>query len=87
MLKMTNPKNDRKYKVEFLVVEDPKSARILGRNAVEQMALVKLQYENIMMLQDKPGPLQLTDLEREFGEVFEGTGCFEETYQIHTDQV
>ena len=86
-LKITNPKNNKKYKLEFLVVHDPNSAPILGRHAVEQMDLVKLQYENIMTLNDNrecsaEKPMEMADLEREFGEVFEGTGCLSTQTQM-----
>ena len=47
-VQLTNPTNDKKYNVKFVVVED-KDANInlLGSQAAQQMNLIQVNHENI----------------------------------------
>ena len=44
---MNNPKTGRKYKANFVVVNDA-STSILRARSIQQMDLVRIQHENIM---------------------------------------
>ena len=48
-LKLRNPKNNKRYKAEFVVV-DYKCTPLLGSIATQQMNLMKVVQENILMI-------------------------------------
>ena len=47
LVNMNNPKTGRKYKANFVVVEDA-STSLLGAISIQQMDLVKIQHKSIM---------------------------------------
>lgn len=69
-LKFINPKNNMKYKADFVIIDDPRTP-ILGSKAVQQMNLLKVNHENIMSINQQP---ELTKYEhtKQFADVFTG---------------
>ena len=47
LVNMNNPKTGRKYKANFVVVDNA-STSLLGARSIQQMDLVRIQHENIM---------------------------------------
>ena len=45
-IKLTNPKNSRKYSVEFVIVKD-NFVPLIGLKAAEQMKLITVNHENV----------------------------------------
>ena len=93
LIKVKNPKNDKKYKIEFVVVSDPNCQPIIGRDTSFQMGLLKIQEENIMtvnhttmptMTNETKSPM-VDELEEQFPQVLQGTGVFEGKYHLHLD--
>jgi hypothetical protein len=79
-VRVVNPKNNRKYRVNFVIV-DGINTPLLGARAVLQMKLLTVNYENILKVEgpapqfptlgmDKP--LSKCDLYMKFNDVFEG---------------
>ena len=84
-VKMINPKNKRKYLVNFVVV-DKSTTPILGSMAIQQMELIKVQQENISQVQSTPlGPVTEASLLKHFPEVFQGVGCMSGEYHLTVD--
>ena len=48
-VKMVNPKNRKRYKVDFVVMES-NCMPLLGSRAIQQMGLVTVQHENILTM-------------------------------------
>ncbi|XP_063962569.1 uncharacterized protein K02A2.6-like [Lytechinus pictus] len=87
-VKMMNPKNGRKYKVDCIVV-DRECMPILGSSAAQQMGLIKVCEENIMLLKadtDCESTLSKQTLMTEYADVFEGTGKLEGEYHMSVDE-
>lgn len=49
VVNMPNPKTKKKYKTQFVVVENAFSS-LLGAQTIQQMGLVKICHENMMMV-------------------------------------
>ena len=49
---MVNPSNGCKYKVKFVVVEED-CTPLLGSKAIQQMNLVKVQFQNIKSVKEE----------------------------------
>jgi hypothetical protein len=80
ILDVTNPKNDKQYRVRFQVVEG-KSKPILGLRAVQGMELLKLMTENIAVLGESGSLLA------EFKDVFAGDfGTLQGDLKMETDK-
>ncbi|XP_070567222.1 uncharacterized protein [Ptychodera flava] len=84
-VKMVNPKNGKKYIAEFVVVEDDANTPLLGSRAIQQMGFVKVQHDQILLVQpsqplvknDSTKPITAEQLVKEYPDVFEGTGLLE----------
>ena len=91
-VKMINPKNKRKYLVNFVVV-DHCTTPILGSMAIQQMELIKVLQENISSVQTIPqsieegkrGPVTKASLLELYPEVFQGIGCMPGEYHLTVD--
>ena len=93
-VQLTNPTNDKKYNVKFVVVED-KDANInlLGSRAAQQMNLIQVNHENIS---DRVNEVQAVDNQciggltkeeilQKYPEVFEGIGELGEPLHLEID--
>ena len=67
-LKMRNPKNRKKYKVTFVVIDEENFTPLLSRKAAEQMKLITVNYDNFNLLHSL---IAKDELLNEFAEVFD----------------
>lgn len=91
-LKLRNPRNQKLYRLEFLVVGEGASGPLLGKRASEGMQLIKVQYENIMAIDsivtaspDTRGQWTMDQIKAEYADVFSGDGCLEGQYSLEMD--
>ena len=99
-LELLNPKNNKTYRAEFIVVKG-NATPLLGSKAAQQMQLLKVQYENILAVtqphidldnqnSENGKPVIKTDLtmaniKQEFGDVLKGTGHMEGKIHLQVD--
>ena len=83
-VKVVNPKNGKKYKVHFILV-DEHAVPILGSRAAQQMTLVKVQYENIAAVSSEKTELTMEKIMENFNDVFKGQGCLPGKLHLETD--
>ena len=79
---MRNPKNSKKYNVEFVVVKGNYTP-LIGPRASQQMNLVTVHQENIQKVTIQN--LTLNQVIEEFGDVFKGQGCMEGKLHLEID--
>ena len=80
-VQVVNPRNGRKYSVEFVVVKG-KGKPLLGLRASEQMQLISVVRQNIMAIQSEEpsqskSPLTTESILKEYADVFRGEGKLE----------
>ncbi|CAC5389163.1 unnamed protein product [Mytilus coruscus] len=87
ILKLVNPKNNDKFKAEFVVVKDGTLTPLLGSKAVQAMNLVTVNYENIKAVRQGAltKPLSKEIVMKEYADIFEGTGKLEGKYHLELD--
>lgn len=92
-VKVKNPRNQKVYQLEFIVVNEDCKLPLLGRKASEAMRLIKVEYENILaidsIVSEEPKPeneLTMEQIRMEFGDVFTGDGCLDGEYRIEIDK-
>ena len=86
-LTFQNMKNDKRYKAECTIVEN-EYVPIIGNILMQEMNLIKVNYENILNVRQHrlaSSPLTKDDLFREYGDVFQGTGCLDGKYHLTID--
>ena len=83
-VKMTNPKNGRRYLVNFEVLPNS-STPILGSKAIQQMKLIKVLQENIGSVQAELAVVTKESLLEQYPQVFEGIGCMPGNYHLTID--
>ena len=83
LVHLVNPKNGKKYQAEFIIVDED-TTPLLGSRTVQQMNLVKVQYENIAVVQ-QPKELTKQELVKEYEDVFTGEGQFEKKLHLEID--
>ena len=83
-VKVVNPRNGKKYRMDFIVLED--GIPIIGSRAAQQMGLITICKENVMKVDDNETvPLSKEKLLEIYSDVFEGTGKFEGKYHMEVD--
>jgi len=80
-VQVVNPRNVRKYSVEFVVVKR-KGKPLLGLRASEQMQLIYVAQQNIIAIQSEESsqsktPLTMESILKEYADVFRGEGKLE----------
>ncbi|CAC5402113.1 unnamed protein product [Mytilus coruscus] len=87
IFKLVNPKNNDKFKAEFVVVKDVTLTPLLGSKAVQAMNLVTVNYENIKTVRQGAltKPLSKEIVMKEYADIFEGTGKLEGKYHLELD--
>ncbi|VDH97221.1 Hypothetical predicted protein [Mytilus galloprovincialis] len=87
ILKLVNPKNNDKFKAEFVVVKDGTLTPLLGSKAVQAMNLVTVNYENIKAVRQGAlfKPLSKETVMKEYADIFEGTGKLQGKYHLELD--
>lgn len=88
-VQMVNPKNGKKYSVEFVIVKG--SARsLLGAKASQQMKLLTANPANILAVdvthQKQYTPVTREQILQEYSDVFKGEGCLEGKLQLQIDK-
>ena len=88
-VQVVNPRNGRKYSVEFVVVKG-KGKPLLGLRASEQMQLISVVRQNIMAIQsEEPSqsktPLTTESILKEYADVFRGEGKLEGDLHLEID--
>ena len=88
-VQVVNPRNGRKYSVEFVVVKG-KGKPLLGLRASEQMQLISVVRQNIMAIQsEEPSqsktPLTAESILKEHADVFRGEGKLEGDLHLEID--
>ena len=78
ILKLRNPKNRKKHRVKFYIV-DGVTTPILGAQAIQHMELIKVQPQNILQVQENTNTLD------KFKDVFEGQGTFSSELNLEID--
>ena len=88
-VQVVNPRNGRKYSVEFVVVAG-KGKPLLGLRASEQMQLISVVGQNIMAIQsEEPSqsktPLTVESILKELADVFRGEGKLQGDLHLEID--
>ena len=93
-VQLTNPTNDKKYNVKFVVVEDKDAyINLLGSRAEQQMNRIQVNHETIS---DRVNEVQAVDNQcigrltkeeilQKYPEVFEGIGELGESFHLEID--
>ena len=87
---LRNPKNRKKYRVEFAVIDEDYTP-LLGSSAAQQMRLITVQKENILQVsesvaQDNYQELDMKKITTSYHDVFTGLGCMEGTLHLEVDK-
>ena len=82
ILRVKNQKNAQTYDVQFVVVDNAATTSILGAQTSQAMSLIKVDYDNIQMIQETEQPqgrvtwrqtmLTKEVITQKYAEVFEG---------------
>ena len=90
-LQVINPKNLKKYSVEFMIVKENCNS-VLGARASQQMKLLQVISANIFEVKNKPNtvpvcqqPLSKEWLTTQYPEVFEGVGTLPDILHLEID--
>ena len=85
-LNLKNEKTGQIYETEFVVLRD-ECTPLLGSETIQQMDLVKVQYENILSLSVKGTAVLLNKdtIIQQYPDVFQGTGKFKNKYHLTVD--
>ena len=88
---MCNPKNQKKYRGEFVVVQGDYTP-LLGSRAAQQMNLLTVRHENILQVCSSPAipsgcpNLSQEQIMSEFGDVFKGQGHMKGKLHLEVDE-
>jgi len=87
---LRNPKNKKKYRVEFAVIDEDYTL-LLGSSAAQQMRLITVQKENILQVseciaQNSYQELDMKKITASYHDVVTGLGCMEGTLHLEVDK-
>ena len=84
---MRNPKNNRKYNLEFQVVGE-ENKPLLGASAIQGMQLITVNTQNILVVEGSQSHegLTLPQVVMQYKDVFEGDGMLEDKQHLHVDE-
>ncbi|KAG1652083.1 Organic cation transporter 1 [Nymphon striatum] len=85
MIKMTNPKTNKRYRVKFIIINE-EFTPILGAKAIQVMNLIEVKYENILKCVNIPNTWTEQDIRSEYADVFEGEGTFHTPLKLEIDE-
>ena len=84
-LRVRNPKNEKKYDIEFQIVQEENSP-VVGAKAIKGMQLLTLNLQNVSTVEDSvEGNLSKEQVISEFKEVFRGEGQFSDVLHLQID--
>ncbi|CAB4002703.1 Hypothetical predicted protein, partial [Paramuricea clavata] len=87
-LKVINPSNNRKYSIEFVVVDNDDLTPLLGSKASQQMGLITVNTDKFVCMNVITGLPQseTKSIRDEFADIFDGSlGTFPGTVHLETD--
>ena len=86
-ISMRNPKNNRKYNLEFQIVGE-ENKPLLGASAIQGMQLITVNTQNILAVEGSQNyeGLTLPQVVMQYKDVFEGDGMLEDKLHLHVDQ-
>ena len=95
-VQLTNPRNEKKYKAEFIVVRDnDASINLIGSRAAQQMQLILVNHENLLSEANEavhavqtPSEFGLTEEEirTKYADVFQGLGELREPLHLKVNE-
>ena len=94
-VQLTNPRNGKKYKAEFVIVKDSDaSINLIGSRAAQQMNLIHVNHENLsgnneaVHVVQTPNEIGLTEEEirAKYADVFQGLGELGESLHLEVDE-
>ena len=84
-LSVRNPKNNKKYNIEFQIVKEENSP-ILGVKTIQGMQLITLNLQNVSTVENSvEGNLTREQVVSEYKEVFKGEGQFSDVLHLQVD--
>ena len=82
---LRNPKNKKKYRAEFTVIEEDYTP-LLGSSMAHQMGLITVQQENILQVKEGYQELNMERIAATYPDVFQSPGCMEGTLHLEVDE-
>ena len=89
-IQLRNPKNQKKYRVEFVVTKEDYTP-LLGSVFAQKMGLITVKQENILNVTgavEKPDfeGLSMKEINASYSDVFKGLGCMEGKLHLEVDE-
>ena len=88
-IQFRNPKNQKKYHVQFVVIDEDYTP-LIGSTSAQEMRLITVQHENILNVNqtvvktDCQG-LTMEEVTASYSDVFKGLGCMEGALHLEVD--
>ena len=82
---VTNPKNGASYNMTFVVI-DAEVTPIIGSQSAQEMNLLKIQYQNILKIDDDNKTLTKSSMGESYADVLSGEGKMEGTLHLEVDE-
>ena len=84
---LRNPKNKKKYRAEFAIVEEDYTP-LLGSSMAQQMGLITVQniLQNILQVTESYQKLNMERIAATYPDVFQGLGCMEGALHLEVDE-
>ena len=89
-VQLRNPKNQKKYRVEFVVTEED-YVPLLGSVSAQKMGLITVKHENILNVTEAVDKtdfegLSMREIIATYSDVFKGLGCMEGKLHLEVDE-
>ena len=89
-VQLRNPKNQKKYRVEFFVIEED-YIPLLGSVSAQKMGLITVKHENILNVTEAVDKtdfegLSMREINATYSDVFKGLGCMEGKLHLEVDE-
>ena len=90
-IQLRNPKNQKKYRVQFVVIDEDYTP-LLGSTSAQEMGLITVQHENILNVNETVVKTDCQGLTMEevtafYSDVFKGLGCMEGALHLEVDMI
>ena len=88
-IQLRNPKNQKKYRVQFVVIDEDYTP-LLGSTSAQEMGMITVQHENILNVNETVVKTDCQGLTMEevtafYSDVFKGLGCMEGALHLEVD--
>ena len=88
-IQLRNPKNQKKYRVQFVVIDEDYTP-LLGSTSAQEMGLITVQHENILnvnetVVKTEYQGLTMEEVTASYSDVFKGLGCMEGALHLEVD--